>query len=655
MRTDQPQDKLTRREMFRLSAAGIAALQGSALFAPVVTQAAAASSPATAESQLYSTLLKTWCDGLIARQIVAMRDPALYGGLLCPACALIHGRCGDAVYPLLHMAHSTGDEKYLRASKIVHEWSEAQVSRPDGSWINDVTLGQWQGITVFHAIALAEALTHHGVVLDAPTRSAWISRLAAAAKFLDGFISIKTGNVNYPATATLAFALCGQVLGEPHYIDRGRKLAQQVVDQFTSDGFLFGEGHPLDGVSPKGCRPVDLGYNIEESLPALALYSLLTGDKAVEQQVISALKTHIEFQLPDGAWDNSWGTRNYKWSWWGSRTSDGCHPGLLLMAGHDPRLREVARRNLELMANCTHEGLLYGGPDYKAHGDLPCIHHTLTHAKALATALDRCSFPPEPARPAIPRDEPYGFRSFPVIGTHLAAIGPWRATVTEYDWEYQEHAQAGGGFGGGHVSGGALSALYHMKLGPILTASMTHYEMIEISNQQQERAAPHMPLTPRIECVAGDTYTSLNDYRASLSATRAGAGVVFEAHGRLMSNAHKPLEGNGLLYEAIWTIDKSGVELRARVRGQLPASASLQFIVPVIARQSERVEQASPQSVRISKPKGLVIVSVDADHHFEPMPNEHTFNLVPGFEAVPLIVAIQPGNEVSMRIEAGGA
>ena len=355
----------TRREMLRLSAAGMATLQGTALFAPAVTHAAPASPPTTAESQLYSTLLKTWCDGLIARQIVAMRDPVFYGGLLCPACALIHGRCGDAVYPLLKMAHSTADQKYVRAAKLVFEWSEAQVSRPDGSWINDVTLSQWQGITVFHSIALAEALTHHAEVLDSGTRSAWTSRLAAAAKFLDSFITNKTGNVNYPATATLAFVLCGQVLAEPRYIERGRKLAQQVLDQFTSDGFLFGEGHPLDGISPKGCRPVDLGYNVEELLPSLALYNQLTCDKTVEQQVVSARKTHMEFQFPDGAWDNSWGTRNYKWSWWGSRTSDGCHPGFLLMAGHDPRFREVARRNPELMANCSHEGLLYGGPAIK--------------------------------------------------------------------------------------------------------------------------------------------------------------------------------------------------------------------------------------------------------------------------------------------------
>lgn len=653
MNTGHPEDKLTRREMLRLSAVGVAALQGATLFAPAVARAAAASSPATAERQLYSTLLKTWCDALIARQIVAMRDPAFYGGLLCPACALIHGRCGDAVYPLLNGAHSTGDEKYVRAAKLVHEWSETQVSRPDGSWINDVTLSQWQGITVFRAIALAEALTHHGEVLDAATRNAWTARLAAAAKFLDGFITIKTGNVNYPVTATLAFELCGQVLGEPRYIERGRKLAEQVMDQFTPDGFLFGEGHPQDGVSPKGCRAVDLGYNVEESLPALALYSLVTGDKPVEQVVIRALKTHMEFQLPGGAWDNSWGTRNYKWSWWGSRTSDGCHPGFLLMAAHDPRFREVARRNLELMAACTHEGLLYGGPDYKVHGDLPCIHHTFTHAKALAAALDRGSFPTEPARPAIPRDEAYGLKSFPVIGTHLAAVGPWRATVTEYDWDYQEHP--GSGFGGGHVSGGALSALYHMKLGPILTASMTHYEMIEVSNQQQERAAPHMPLTPRIECTAGETYTSLNDYKASLTATHTSPEVVFQAHGRLMSNTHKPMEGDGLLYDVSWRIGESGVELRARVTGQLPAPASLQFIVPIIARQSERVEQESPRSVRIFKPNGSLMVSVDAANRFEPIPSERIFNLVPGFEAVPLIIAIEPGKEMAVKIEAGGA
>jgi len=65
MRTEQPQDKLTPAEMLRLSAAGMAAFRGPALFAAAVTPAAAGSSPATAESQLNSTLLQTRCDALM--------------------------------------------------------------------------------------------------------------------------------------------------------------------------------------------------------------------------------------------------------------------------------------------------------------------------------------------------------------------------------------------------------------------------------------------------------------------------------------------------------------------------------------------------------------------------------------------------------------
>jgi len=128
------------------------------------------------DSAAYAELLQTWCNGLLAHQVTAIQDPALRGGLLCPSCGIIHGRCGDALYPLLSMAHRTGEAKYLQAALLVHAWGERQVSRSDGSWVNDVTLSSWKGITVFHAIALAEALEHHGEVLDAATRQQWTER-----------------------------------------------------------------------------------------------------------------------------------------------------------------------------------------------------------------------------------------------------------------------------------------------------------------------------------------------------------------------------------------------------------------------------------------------------------------------------------------------
>ncbi len=641
------------------SAGGAAVLAVGAAFPGVASIAASAQGSAgvasqSGEERLYSETLRVWCDGLLARQVTELRDPAFYGGLLCPACVLIHGRCGDAVYPLLRMAHTTGDAKYVRAALLVHEWSQAQVSRTDGSWVNDVTLSTWQGITVFHVIALAEALEHHGEVLDAATRAKWTDRLAAAARFLDSFITIETGNVNYPVTATLAFQLCGHVLGETRYTEHAHALAQEVLGQFTPDGFLAGEGHPLKGVSPKGCRPVDLGYNVEESLPSLALYSLLADDKPVQEQVVAAMKTHMEFMLPDGAWDNSWGTRNYKWSWWGSRTSDGCEPGFVLMSKFEPRFREVARRNLELMAACTNDGLLYGGPGYREHGDLPCIHHTFTHAKALATVLDRGSFSADAGeRPKLPRDEAYGLRSFPAIGTRLAAIGPWRATVTEYDWEYMEHVQPGAGnLGGGHVSGGALSLLYHETIGPILTASMTEYLMVEIANQQQFREGSHMGLTPRIEYVNGETYTNLNDFKAVLTASQEAGVIVFHAQGRMLTSSRKPVAAREIFYRMIYRMSEAGVDIEASASGEVSGPTPLRVIVPVIARSGDRAEQVDAQTIRVVKAKGTVTVHTDAAAGFGAAYKEKTFNLVPGFEAFPLAVATAPGKEVRIRLQA---
>jgi hypothetical protein len=636
----------TRREMLQLTATAATALSLPA-FAKVAQP--------TPGTNLYAQLLQTWCDGLLAHQSTNP-DPALRGALLCPACAIIHGRCGDAVYPLLRVAHTTGRAKYLEAALLVHEWSEQQVSRADGSWINDVTLSSWKGITVFHSIALAEALHHHGEIFDTATRQRWTDRLARAAKFLDTFITIETGNINYPVTSSHCFAICAQVLGDHHYLDRAHTLAHAALDYFTPNNLLFGEGHPQTAITARKCRPVDLGYNVEESLPALAQYALLTNDKPVLDQTIAALRAHMEFMLPDGSWDNSWGSRNYKWTWWGSRTSDGCHPAYVLLAPHEPKFLEVAYRNLELMSACTHNNLLYGGPHYFEHGDQPCIHHTFTHAKSLATVLDSNppTTPPSP-RLSIPRDEPYNLKSFPEIATHFASIGPWRATVTNYDFEYIERVQSGGGgaSGGGHASGGALSLLYHQTLGPILTASMTEYQMIEISNQQVHLDKPHMPLTPRIELTGKQTYTSLSDFEATTTALHEQLGaaqrISFETRGRLLTASHQPPPNGEAHYHLIYNLTQSSVEIIASV--DIASASTLQFILPVISRSSEPVSQSDPKTIRITKPNGALIIHTDTTRGFDPIPKERTFNLVPGFEAIPITIPMQTGQQIQIHLE----
>ena len=638
----KPLASLNRRDFLRISAATAAVLHNSSSFATTAPQ----------PDNLYATLLQSWCDGLLAHQVNDITSPALHGAILCPACGLIHGRIGDSVYPLLRVAHTTGQSRYLDAALLAHNWSERNVSRTDGSWINDVVLSQWKGITVFHSIALAEALHHHGELLDPKTRQQWTDRLAAAAHFLDGFISIDTGNVNYPITASYAFALCAHVLEQPRYTDRARKLAHQAIECITPAGLIYGEGHPIQKLSPKHCRPVDLGYNVEESLPALALYSLATNDHEVQEIVVHSLRTHMEFMLPNGAWDNSWGTRNYKWSWWGSRTSDGCHPAFALMSDRDPAFLEVAHRNLQLMSACTHDNVLYGGPDYFAHGDFPCIHHNFTHAKALATVLDRGPANPIPSAPAaIPRDAAYGVRSFTDINTHLAAIGEWRATATGYDWEYTETVQSGsGGSGGGHASGGALTMLYHRNLGPLLTASMTQYKLVEIANQQVERDGPHMTLTPRIECATSPVLTSLSDLAATLTANATPDRITMQASGRLLGTADAPQPQ--ATYKLSYTFTADSVEIAAAFTAASPLTAPVHFILPVIANSTEPVDRLSPGTAGIRKPNGTLLVHTDSPQGFEEIPSERTFNLVPGFECVPLRIKMQSGQTIRIRLEA---
>ena len=657
---DDTTQKISRRDFVRLSSAGAGAL-GIGLFAPAAAlgerHISTTAFQAKAGTQPYLQLLQSWCSGLLRHQVREIQNPLLHGGLLCPSCAFVHGRCSDAVYPLLYMAHTTGESKYLDAALQVYDWSERQVSQPDGSWINDVILSAWKGITVFRVVALAEALHHHGSVLDAAIYKQWSDRLARAVKFLDGFITIETGNVNYPVTSCLAFVLCGQLLGDSHYLDRARNLAHVVMDYFTPNGLLYGEGHPSKFSKAAKCLPVDLGYNVEESLPSLALYSILNNDKPVLDQTITALRTHMEFMLPDGGWDNSWGTRNYKWSWWGSRTSDGCLSAYVLLSQYEPKFLEVAYRNLQMMAACTHEDLLFGGPDYLAHGYGPCIHHTFTHAKAVATVLDRGKTQLEAAeRHPIPRDSAYGLKSYPEIATHLAAVGKWRATVTANDWDYVEGVQSGAGnAAGGHVSGGALSILFHRDLGPILVASMTEYRIFEISNQQVFRSGPHMPLTPRIECTIGpENYTSVNDYEAAVAAEHSSGQVNFDVRGRLLNTAHQPPENSELRYHLIYKISEANVGISADCEIPASSKATVQFLLPVVSRNGEAVERPDNRTVRIKKPQGWLTIHISEPHEFETISEERTFDLVPGFECLPLRIPMKSGTTLKIQLEGEG-
>src|SRR5690606_15856594 len=216
-----------------------------------------------------------------------------------------------------------------------------------------------------------------------------LSRLRKAADYIHRTFHIEYSNVNYPITASYALYLLGDLYKDESYREHGRKLAEQSLEYITKkDKLIYGEGGgDRHTISPKGCLPVDLGYNVEESLPSLVLYGLRAGDESFLMKIKETMEAHMEFMLPDGAWDNSWGTRRFRWTYWGSRTSKGCH-SYALLAHLNPAFYQVALKNLLLLRSCTHDGVLHGGPHYKQHGIQPCIHHTFGRANSLAVTCE---------------------------------------------------------------------------------------------------------------------------------------------------------------------------------------------------------------------------------------------------------------------------
>ncbi len=576
-------------------------------------------------------LLLTWVGALLKHQIINDTTPALYGGLMCPACKRVHGRVADSIYPLVHMAHKKQDSRYMEAAKLLYQWMEQNVSEPDGSWKNETYTGAWKGITVFTTIALADTLKYYGSTLEPEWKTEIESRLKNAGEFIYNNFSMDYGNINYPISAAYALTLLGMELNIPAFIKKGKFFADESLKFLSAnDSFIHGEGGSYYTPSKKGCFSVDLGYNMEESLPALVFYGQLVKDEVLLEKVHQSLQTHMQFMLPDGGMDNSWGTRSFKWTYWGSRTSDGCHAALALMAHKDERYYKAAFLNLQLLKQCTHDGLLHGGLHYVSHGVQPCIHHTFCHAKSLAALSDygRPFKVEKLSKIKLPAEENYGFRFFKGIQTWLISTGGFRATVTGYDREYT--------FKEGHPTGGALSLLWHAKAGPVIAASMIKYQMHEAGNMQPDTDPTSIPLTPRIQLkLDGKTYTNIADLAAQI--------VVKEQNGLIIANTistmvdgdqNNPPTGS-IKCNVKYTFSNRGVRLAFSFDSSVH-NDQVQIIVPVISASTEKVNIQSAKEIKIIKPKAVLHITSNQPMTPISSTTARVFNFVPGLQAVPL-------------------
>ena len=582
---------------------------------------------------LISGLLTDWCDGMIKVQINNPSNLEEHGALGCPSCSHIHGRCMDAVYPFLYMADVTGDKKYTEAAKLVMTWAENNVSQENGAWTVIRNPKSWKGITVFGAIALAEALHYHGHVLDEETHTAWTKRLAKAGQYIYDTFTISFTNINYGATAIYGLNLIGDVLKNESFKAKSKELAKGVKEYFTeSEGFLFGECKKSSKkISKKGLHGVDLGYNVEESLNSIVMYSLKENDEDLLQLVTKSLNSHLEFMLPDGAWDNSWGNRMYKWSYWGSRTCDGSQPAFGMMAHINPAFGTAAVKNTELLKHCTADGLIHGGPHFVSAGIPPCVHHTFTHAKPLAAMLDHWEHLPEiDKKTALPRVTADGVKHFKDLDVTLFARGDWRGTVSAYDAEYHYE------YDFRQATGGALGVLYHNKVGLLCAASMAEYHMVE-KNNQQEQPNKDIALTPRIEAFKNDKwFTNLYDLPATVTSKDENGTIELLANVKLKDFDRKLIEKTASDFKITYQTSVDGMEIRVKTNQDILAPTA--FVLPIISPNKEAVTNVSETEITIQKPEGLVTLKANLPIKIKEIEGNRTFNMVPGAEAIPFEV-----------------
>ena len=222
--------------------------------------------------EICSELLAEWCNKMLELQVKEPLIKGITGGILCPACARIHGRSFDAFYPFLYMADKQKEEKFLHAALLLYEWAEECISMPDGAYRNDCN-SQWKGITVFAVIQMSEAMKYHGHILSETWRQRILDRIGRAAEFISHFEELNHNNVNYLIANCLALYLSGKLLQRECYISQAAELWAKTQIYISEEKILFGEGCPAEEYSPKSCKPVDMGYNIEESLPILAQYA----------------------------------------------------------------------------------------------------------------------------------------------------------------------------------------------------------------------------------------------------------------------------------------------------------------------------------------------------------------------------------------------
>ena len=575
-------------------------------------------------------------DQLLSTQITDPEDPD-FGALVSPSNNPQpnprHSRAAEAVYPIAVAYKHTKDAKYRDAAISLGNWLVG-LQQDDGSWgENWPGHDGWNGTTADQLISLAGALELLRPELGPGELQAWENAIAMAADFSMGRFP-GTSNINYTPTAAVGLVLAHRAVQAPKaaWLDKAASLIEHVSAQVNTDNFIVGEG-----------KGVDLGYNIAQTIGFIAWYGILQDDPAAVDLAASVLKTHLYFMYPNGAIDNSWGTRSFKWTLEsGSKTAPGVHFSFGLLADRDPAIARGAALALDWLQNhaLDAENRVVYGPHAYLHenSNPPSNYQTFARAQSIATAVE-FGPKPMPAGP-IPAEKYNWVQLFSTIETAVLRTERVMATLSSYANNERYPLETA-------VRGGSATVVWFEGYGPdgfLQVSSQTEYQRIE--TRHMPKGIEPMPLTPRIETTGGAYQTNLFDPGAVLAVADSTEAIEVISSGALRDKDGAA----GPSFEWTHSFHKD----RYSKTVEIASAAGVRIVEPFVDNPGNSYAQEGDDTFVITTEDGgqwqLKIESGSVPYslsHGEQ--RDRYYHPFPGFNAYPLIIQLEGTGPATIR------
>ena len=612
---------------------------GGASGAAVGGAASGGAGGALPEAPTQATYLKALyglVDLLLTTQINDAQNPndgALVSPSTNPEPKPIHSRAGEAVYPLAVAFKHSQDQKYAKAAVRLGNWM-ISVQTAAGSWWEEwpKTTG-WDGTSVDQLISLANAYVILKPQLTAQENTAWVAAITRCADWTEA--NFPKGNINYVPTGAVALVSASRALEspKPSWLTKAASLMKLTTDAINQEDLLTGEGNG-----------VDLGYNIAQSIGYIAMYGLMLPSPTHVQRAADLLKAHAYFMYPNGAIDNSWGTRSFKWDLEsGTKTAPGVFFSFALLADKDPSFPRGAQLALSYLSEHGQDakGWLVYGPHAFRHptSNPPSNYSTFARAQSIATALE---FAPQATQVGmLPADKKTWLKQFTSVKTGVFRTDKLMATISAYGeiTSYPRESMA---------RGGSISALWfegYGSTGFLQVSSQTVYSREEAMHMPIEGAL--LPLTPRVETTSGTYYASVLDDQATLTLSQAGTGVHAVAGGAL-----KSIAGTSSGTAFTWTYDFGPDSYTKELK--VSSATNLRIVEPFVddTGNQYKLEAADTFSIttmagsvyqlKVAEASGAYVLTAGTDRakYWSPFP---------GLDCYPLIITPSGGGAFTVK------